>query len=92
MILTADAKLIRAPITSTMNLGAHTVKGCRGECIVIMFIEYCCVARCFLFSVYFGVVRDGRYTRCVWAGGTYMSFPDFCDNRQFYVIYCVYSC
>ena len=59
MILTADAKLIRAPITSTMNLGAHTVKGCRGECIVILFIEYCCVARCFLFSVYFGVVRDG---------------------------------
>jgi hypothetical protein len=59
MILTADAKLIRAPITSTMNLGAHTVKGCRGECIVIMFIENCCVARCFFFSVYFGVVRDG---------------------------------
>ena len=26
------------------------------------------------------------YTRCAWAGGTGASFPDFCDNRQFYVI------
>jgi hypothetical protein len=25
-------------------------------------------------------------TRCAWAGGTYVSFPDFCDNRQFYDI------
>jgi hypothetical protein len=28
-------------------------------------------------------------TRCAWAGGTsyyYASFPEFCDNRQFYVI------
>jgi hypothetical protein len=32
-------------------------------------------------------------TRCAWAGGTYYaSFSDFCDNRQFYVIYCDYSC
>jgi hypothetical protein len=22
----------------------------------------------------------------------HVSFPDFCDNRQFYVFYCVYSC
>jgi hypothetical protein len=33
---------------------------------------------------------DGN-TRCVWAGGTCASFPDFCDNRQFRVIYCVHS-
>jgi hypothetical protein len=32
-------------------------------------------------------------TRCAWAGGTYYaSFSDFCNNRQFYVIYCDYSC
>jgi len=24
-------------------------------------------------------------------GGTCASFPDFCDNHQFHVIYCVYS-
>ncbi len=30
------------------------------------------------------------YTRCAWAGGTYYaSFPDFCNNRQFHVIYWV---
>jgi hypothetical protein len=28
-----------------------------------------------------------KYTRCTWAGGTYASFPDFCNNHQFYVIY-----
>ncbi len=30
-------------------------------------------------------------TCCAWAGGACASFPDFCNNRQFYVIYCVYS-
>ena len=25
------------------------------------------------------------YTRCAWAGGTCVSFPDFCDNCQFHV-------
>ena len=30
------------------------------------------------------------YTRCAWAEGTCASFPDFCNNRQFHVIYCVY--
>jgi len=25
-------------------------------------------------------------------GGTFSSFSDFCDNHQFHVIYCVYSC
>ena len=35
---------------------------------------------------------ENKNTRCAWAGGTGASFPDFCDNCQFYVIYCVYSC
>ena len=30
-------------------------------------------------------------TRCEWAGGTCESFPDFCANHQFHVIYCLYS-
>ena len=30
-------------------------------------------------------------TRCAWAGGTYASFPDFCNNRQFYVLFTVFT-
>jgi len=38
--------------------------------------------------MYGGVLINSH---CAWAGGTCASFPDFCDNCQFQVIYCVYS-
>ena len=28
-------------------------------------------------------------TRCTWAGGTYLNYPDFFENHQFHVIHCV---
>jgi hypothetical protein len=28
-------------------------------------------------------------TRCAWAGGTCANYPDFFENHQFHVIYCV---
>ena len=28
-------------------------------------------------------------TRCAWAGGTCVNYPDFFENHQFHVIYCV---
>ena len=36
-------------------------------------------------------IRSSYYIRCAWAGETCVSFPDFCYNHQFHVIYCVYS-
>ena len=32
---------------------------------------------------------DRFYTRCMWAEGTYANYPDFCEDHQFHVIYCV---
>ena len=32
-------------------------------------------------------LKSFRNTCCAWAGGTYASSPDFCNNCQFYVIY-----
>ena len=29
------------------------------------------------------------HTRCTWAGGTCANYPDFFENHQFHVIYCV---
>ncbi len=39
-------------------------------------------------SVHF-LTGNNRNTRCMWAGGTYANYPDFCKNHQFHVIYCV---
>ncbi len=30
-----------------------------------------------------------KYTRCAWAGGTCVNSPDFFENHQFHVTYCV---
>jgi hypothetical protein len=30
-----------------------------------------------------------KNTCCVWAGGTNANYPDFCENHQFHVIYCI---
>jgi hypothetical protein len=31
----------------------------------------------------------GANTRCAWAGGTCANYPDFFENHQFHVIFCV---
>ncbi len=36
-----------------------------------------------------GDVTHFLYTRCAWAGGTCVNYPDFFENHQFHVIYCV---
>ena len=35
------------------------------------------------------IKNSEQNTRCTWAGGTYVNYPDFCENHQFHVIYCV---
>ena len=32
---------------------------------------------------------ENKNTRCAWAGGTCANNPDFFENHQFHVIYCV---
>ena len=39
--------------------------------------------------MWYSSVETFYTTHCTWAGGTYANYPDFCENHQFHVIYCV---
>jgi len=49
------------------------------EFVHISFFGWCS------FFLFYGI----KNTRCAWAGGTCANYPDFFENHQFHVIYCV---